>query len=294
MSDDAVFDRYLCLSVDVQGYGTRYDLAQGEIQRVLVQMLDTAGARAGVDRRRWRRQSRGDEELALIPANEAPQRVVGEFCFELAAVLHRYNLQAGRAGRLRLRMAIDEGPIQQAANGFVGRAVVGASRLVNSSAARQALACEPDASLVVVLSHGVYRDWVDSGRGALERDQFRRVRVREKEVDEDAWLWVAGARSERDPAVSDPVPAGTSPATDSGPTGQERQRTAVVDDGGARIAEPERDPDAVVPTAGTTPKSGDNTVHIDTNYGPAAGTMTGPVTVNYGEQLPVPPAVPGA
>ncbi|WP_426502431.1 ATP-binding protein [Dactylosporangium sp. McL0621] len=206
MSIDAMFRRYLCLAVDVQGYGARDDIAQGEIQRVLVQLLDTAAVRADVDRRRWQRQTGGDEELALIPAGEAPQRVVGEFCFELAALLHRQSLQAGRGGRLRLRMAIDEGPVRQGANGFVGRAVVGASRLVNSSAARQALADEPDAALVVVLSHVVHRDWVASGRSALDRDQFRRIRVREKEVDEDAWLWVPGARTQRDSAVADPTP----------------------------------------------------------------------------------------
>jgi tetratricopeptide (TPR) repeat protein len=209
MSDDAVLDRYLCMSVDVQGYGTRDDVAQIEVQAVLMQMLDTAGARAGVDRGRWRRQPKGDEELALIPADAMAQRVVGEFCFELAAVLHCYNLQVAGAQRLRLRIAFDEGPVQEAANGFVGRAVVTAGRLVNSQTARQALASEPDVNLVVVLSHGVYRDWVASGRGRLKGDQFRRVRVREKEVDEDAWLWVPGARCGRDSAVTNVVPADT-------------------------------------------------------------------------------------
>ena len=42
------------------------------------------------------------------------------------------------------------------------------------------------------------------------------------------------------------------------------------------------------------PQTGDNTVRIGTNYGPIAGTMTGPVTVTYGEQPPVPPAAPEA
>jgi len=37
-----------------------------------------------------------------------------------------------------------------------------------------------------------------------------------------------------------------------------------------------------------------NTVQIGTNYGPAAGTMTGPVKVSYGDVPPVPPAAPGA
>jgi hypothetical protein len=42
------------------------------------------------------------------------------------------------------------------------------------------------------------------------------------------------------------------------------------------------------------PQIGDNSIRIDTNYGPAAGSMTGPVTVTYPGPLPVPPAAPGA
>ncbi|MGI5243318.1 hypothetical protein [Dactylosporangium sp. CA-139066] len=38
---------------------------------------------------------------------------------------------------------------------------------------------------------------------------------------------------------------------------------------------------------------GDHTVHVDTNYGATAGTMTGPVSISYG-QVPNPPAWPGA
>jgi tetratricopeptide (TPR) repeat protein len=40
-------------------------------------------------------------------------------------------------------------------------------------------------------------------------------------------------------------------------------------------------------------QAGDGTVHVDTNYGAAAGTITGPVSISYG-QLPVPQARPEA
>ncbi|BCY11519.1 hypothetical protein [Actinoplanes sp. L3-i22] len=40
-------------------------------------------------------------------------------------------------------------------------------------------------------------------------------------------------------------------------------------------------------------RAGDHVIHIDANYGAAAGTMTGPVTVSYG-QVPNPPSPPGA
>ena len=42
------------------------------------------------------------------------------------------------------------------------------------------------------------------------------------------------------------------------------------------------------------PQVGDNSVRIGTSYGPVAGTMSGPVTVSYGQQPPIPPASPGA
>lgn len=211
MADVARVDRYLCVSVDVCGYGAHDDVRQRKIQRTLLNVLDIAGARAGLVRQRWKRQPKGDEELALIPPDEPHQRVVGEFCLELEAVLHGHNLSRDRSDRLRLRLAIDEGPAADAANGYVGRAVVGASRLVNSQVARQALGACPDANLVVIVSHGVFRDHIDSGRGALRRDHFRRVVVQEKEIDEYAWVWVPGAVVQPDlpPQTSSPDAPGS-------------------------------------------------------------------------------------
>ncbi|WP_147252488.1 hypothetical protein [Micromonospora endolithica] len=40
-------------------------------------------------------------------------------------------------------------------------------------------------------------------------------------------------------------------------------------------------------------QTGATSIQIDTSYGPAAGTVNGPVTVSYG-QLPGPPGKPGA
>jgi hypothetical protein len=182
--------RYLCLSVDVQGYGRHDDLRQAEIQRDLIDLLDRAGERAGVERRRWIRQSKGDEELALIPADEPLSRVVGDFCLELAAALWRYNRVRDRAARMRLRLALDDSPVDLSFNGFVGRAVVGVSRLVNARPLRYALDMTDEADLAVILSYGVHRDWVHSGRSSVRPEWCRRITVVEKEYEADAWLWL--------------------------------------------------------------------------------------------------------
>jgi hypothetical protein len=196
--------RYLCLSVDVQGYGGHDDIRQAEIQRDLIGLLDRAADRAGLDRRRWIRQPKGDEELALIPATEPSGQVVGDFCLELAAALWRYNAARDRTARMRLRLALDEGPVDRSVNGFVGRAVVGVSRLVNAQPLRQALAWADRADLAVMLSDGVHRDWVRSGRSSVRPERCRLTRVVEKEYVADAWLWLPAGDSTQQDRGSDP------------------------------------------------------------------------------------------
>ncbi|WP_433205494.1 hypothetical protein ACQP00_37920 [Dactylosporangium sp. CS-047395] len=183
-------ERFLCLSVDVQGYAGHDDLGQAQIQRDLLDLLDLAGSRAGLDRRRWLRQPAGDAELALIPRSEAPSRVVGDFCLELAAALWRYNRVGDPMARMRLRLALDDGPAEVARNGFAGQAVVGVSRLVDAAPLRRALEPAGPADLAVILSEGVHRDWVRSGRSAVRPGWCRRVAIAEKEYAADAWLWV--------------------------------------------------------------------------------------------------------
>ncbi|WP_426512607.1 hypothetical protein ACPPVO_19410 [Dactylosporangium sp. McL0621] len=187
--------RYMCLAVDVQAYSGRDDLGQAEIQRHLIDLLDLAGARAGLDRRRWTRQPSGDAELALIPAGEPLGRVVGDFGLELAAALWRYNRARDPQSWLRLRLALDDGPVDLSRNGFAGRAVVGVSRLVNARPLRQAIGAAEGVELAVLMSEGVHRDWVESGRSAVRPGWCRRVGVSEKEHVVDAWLWLPGANA---------------------------------------------------------------------------------------------------
>jgi len=74
---------------------------------------------------------------------------------------------------------------------------------------------------VVIVSHGVFRDHIDSGRGALRRDHFRRVAVKEKEVDEYAWVWVPGAAVQPDLALPDAPDTPGSPASGRSRPGQQ-------------------------------------------------------------------------
>jgi hypothetical protein len=196
---------FLCLAVDVQGYGGNDDIRQKEIQHDLIELLNDAGKRAGLHRRRWIRQPKGDEELSLVPAAEPPGRVVGDFCLELGTALWRYNAGRGAADRMRLRVAFDDGPVDLSANGCAGRAVVAVSRLVNAGPLRQALELTDGTALAVILSDGVYHDWVHSGRSSVRPGWCRHVPVHVKEYTAPAWLWLPGADVHRLALDSNPT-----------------------------------------------------------------------------------------
>lgn len=188
------FARFVVLSIDAQGYGKAHDHDQISIQDELLDVLDTAATAAGLDRRTWHRQGKGDEELALIPASEpdTETRVVDGLVRELATVLFQRNYERPAKSRFRLRLAIDYGLARPAPNGFAGRPVVVVSRLVGCQPLRQAMAAAPDASLGVILSRQVYTDLVIGGHTRLRAAEFLRVSVSEKELVDQAWLRVPG------------------------------------------------------------------------------------------------------
>jgi hypothetical protein len=221
------FARYLCLSIDAQGYGRAHDRGQAALQDELVDVLATSAAAAGLDRTAWHRQAAGDGELALIPASEpdTETKVVDEFVRELAAVLFRRNYDKPAGDRFRLRLAMDHGLAQMASNGFAGQLIVAVSRLVDSRPLRQALAAAPEANLAVILSRRVYTDFVLGGHTRLRPTDFRQVWVSQKEYADQAWLRVPGADVHRLPltlpATRDPLPDGV-PARRDQPTDAHR------------------------------------------------------------------------
>ncbi|MEU4231262.1 hypothetical protein AB0F17_43800 [Nonomuraea sp. NPDC026600] len=185
------FERRLMLSVDAKGYGSKRGGVHGMIQESLLRVLAEAGERTGLNRTAWARQPLGDGELAILPATEPEPRVVEDFPRQLAAAIRRHNRSLREEHQLRLRLAIHFGTAIPAANGFAGAGPVHVSRLCESRRLKDLLVAS-GAALVVALSDTVYADVVVQGHTSLDPEDFRRVRVHEKELDVDAWVWVPG------------------------------------------------------------------------------------------------------
>lgn len=185
------FQRSLLVCCDLRSYGSADDQLQRELQELLVRSLDRAGAAAGLDRSTWRRQAKGDEEWAVLPASTQDGDVVDRYVRALDTELASVNRYRVPHAKLRMRMAIHFGTTVEGANGVPGQDAVLVSRLLDSEAAHAALE-QSDADLVVVLSDTLFTSLVAAGFTTLRPDHFRKVDVRVKAFVGVGWMWMPG------------------------------------------------------------------------------------------------------
>jgi hypothetical protein len=221
------FGRWLCVAIDAKSYGALDNVAQYDIQALLLEVLDEAAVGAGLDRSTWLKQPQGDGELALVPPDQPEPRVVDDYVRELDASLQVRNYSRRPDARLRLRMAIDFGVAYPAPYGFAGEAVVATARLLASNGLHRALVEAADADLAVILSPQVYRT-VLNRHTSLSADHFYPVEVSEKEYRSEAWIRVLRRGTPASPAPPDPAPLGTRPTRASTPTPSESPARSIV------------------------------------------------------------------
>ncbi|MEU9761303.1 hypothetical protein AB0D98_16450 [Streptomyces sp. NPDC047987] len=181
-----------CIAVDAQGYGSKNDRRQSEVQHDLPRLLDRAARGAGLDRAQWQIQRKGDEQLAVRPLDGTEARLVDDYIRHLVAELREYNAQRVPGARMRLRAVVHQGLVELAENGFAGSAVVATARLLGARQLYDALAAHPHADLALLLSDDVFRSTVAGGHTTLRVEDFTHVTVQVKEYEATAWLRVPG------------------------------------------------------------------------------------------------------
>ncbi|MGW7044992.1 hypothetical protein ACWGDT_20200 [Streptomyces avermitilis] len=188
----STFGRRLLLAVDAKGYGGVDVLTQTQLQEAIQRLLGQAADAAGLERERWATQEAGDSVLAVLPEGAFEPDLVDTFMRSLDAGLRAFNHGRLPQAWLRLRAAVHFGTASPAANGFVGRAPVEIGRIRDSAVLRSALAAAPDAPLAVAVSATVFNDVIREAYTTIRAQEFREVRIEEKEYTGRAWIWVPG------------------------------------------------------------------------------------------------------
>ncbi|MFJ6670782.1 hypothetical protein ACIQMJ_06695 [Actinosynnema sp. NPDC091369] len=267
------FQRSLLVCCDLKSYGSADDLLQRELQELLVRSLDRAGEAAGLDRASWRRQAKGDEEWAVLPAATPEGDVVDRYVRALDAELAKTNRYRVPEAKLRMRMAIHFGTTVEGANGYPGQDAVLVSRLLNSEPPHAALEQSPGSDLVVVLSDTLFTSLVAARYTTLRPEDFRRVDVRVKNFRGHGWMWLPSGdvhslvldAAEPDPATEPGATAAepVSPVVTAAPVTQHAVAT-----GGSTVVQAGRD-------ARVSTQNADVIQHFDRND--QRGSHFGPV-----------------
>lgn len=189
MADHAPGIRRACIAVDVEREGGAGDPARP----FLTGVLTSAAELCGLDRMLIAAGDTGHGEIAVLPAGIDEPRALAALIEELGSVLRHLNTGRPAGARLRLRVAIHEGVVSLTVDGFTGRALAAADRLVRSQPLRSAMTRHRRADLAVLVSDRVFEGLGQHEQPGLSASEFRRVDVADQGTglpDGVAWLYV--------------------------------------------------------------------------------------------------------
>lgn len=240
---DPVFRTILLF--DIEQFGSRDDVEQAYLRRVLYDVVDTTLAAADVDETARLRADRGDSVMELIDTRVSVPALVKTLLTETPALLHNKNRLLASSARMRLRIVLSSGYVAvDELDGWVGSDLNHAVRLLNADPLRDALK-QSDAGSVLCVSDPIYQGVVRHGPLGVRPDDFHRVTVETKEGPTVAWLYgepgddtAAGPPEEESPTAGSP--AAGAPANHTHVSGDQYGVTGGTVHGGLHFGLPNR------------------------------------------------------
>ncbi|MET8567263.1 hypothetical protein [Streptomyces sp. NPDC004783] len=200
------------LLFDIEQFGSRDDVEQAFLRRLLYEVVDATLFDAGVEESARLRADRGDSVMELIDVQASVPALVKTLLTETPALLHSKNRLIASSARMRLRVVLSSGYVAvDELDGWVGSDLNHAVRLLDSDPLRDALG-ERDGHSVLCVSDGIYQGVVRHGPLGVRPDDFHRITVETKEGPTVAWLHGEPGASRDTAAGSAPVPEVPAPA----------------------------------------------------------------------------------
>ncbi|MEB3964941.1 hypothetical protein OKJ48_32620 [Streptomyces kunmingensis] len=197
------------LLFDIEQFGTRDDVEQAFLRRLLYEVVDATLLAAGIDETARLRADRGDSVMELIDAQASVPTLVKTLLSETPAHLHSKNRMMASSAQMRLRIVLSSGYVAvDGLDGWVGSDLNHAVRLLDADPLRNALKQRQDDSVLCV-SDGIYQGVVRHGPLGVRPSDFHRITVETKEGPTVAWL--LGKPDALDSAATDSVGSSPSP-----------------------------------------------------------------------------------
>lgn len=131
----------------------------------------------------WR-EDRGDGDLIVVPASIPTADVLSRLSTGLPPRIRAHNRIHREPTQIRLRVAVEVGPVEQVRSRVRGKAIINTARMVDAPDFKQAMT-DRGVEFGLIVSPFVYQAHIEARGG---QDGFTEVAVRIKEADGPAWM----------------------------------------------------------------------------------------------------------
>lgn len=191
MTAEPVHRTILVLDIVEFAHPQRTDPARLRLREELYELIHETLVAAGVDPEHAPGVDLGDGVMVLLDPQLAATRVVEVVVGRLGTSLASLNRRAPGNERLRLRVAVHRGEVLMDAHGFVGAALIEASRLSNAAALREQLDGTA-ADLGLIVSDQVWKQLTGSRQDPPGPGVYQPVSLSTHDAIVRAWLQVPG------------------------------------------------------------------------------------------------------
>ena len=177
------------LRTDVVGFGALY---RNDQDRRIIRLASEEMMRASLSRV-WGEcisEDRGDGLLIVVRPGIPTARVMALLHRELPGGLRRHNRTYNELANIRLRVAVNVGPVTSDAVGMSGEAIIRAARLVDAPVLKEAMA-ETSAALGIIVSEFVYETAIRHAPELIDINAYKLAEVKIKETRVLGWMYLA-------------------------------------------------------------------------------------------------------
>jgi class 3 adenylate cyclase len=132
-------------------------------------------------------EDRGDGLLVVVPPHITTAQVIVPLHRELPGELRQHNRTYNESARIRLRVAINVGPVVSDGIGMSGEAIIRTARLIDASAFKGAME-KSGATLGIIASEFVYETAIRHAAGSIGSNGYELVNVIVKESSIPGWM----------------------------------------------------------------------------------------------------------
>ncbi len=149
----------MILCIDIEGFAAphRTDADQIAVRDAFYSALRSAFAGGGLVWEDCYLEDRGDGALVLVPPAVPTHILLAAVSNELAAVLREHNRNHRPEARIRLRLSIHAGEVQDDSHGMVGQSINLAFRLLDSPSFKRAGGLHGEVSGSLLVNLGPFR-----------------------------------------------------------------------------------------------------------------------------------------